>query len=94
MIPEWLETTDEQGNLVVKNNGIWTNTTLNIPELIATYIKVWLEDSVPADLMNTIKDSTGKYTSENQKKILANVYGQLVEERKQEFNNMLPKVEA
>lgn len=94
MIPEWLETTDEQGNLVVKNNGIWTNTTLNIPELIATYIKVWLEDSVPSDLTAAIKESTGKYTPENQKKVLAEVYGQLVEERKQEFNNMLPKVEA
>ena len=93
MVPEWLETTDEQGNLVVKNNGIWTNTTLNIPELIATYIKVWLEDSVPSDLMEAIKESTGQYTTEKQKEVLASVYSQLIEERKQEFNNMLPKVE-
>ena len=92
MIPEWMETTDEQGNLVVKNNGIWTNTTLNIPELIATYIKVWLEDSIPTDLIEGIKDSTGKYTSEKQKEVLANVYAQLVDERKEELNNMLSKV--
>jgi len=94
MVPEWLETTDEQGNLVVKNNGIWTNTTVNIPELISTYIKVWLEDSVPAELIDSIKKSTGEYTPEKQKEILAKVYSQLVEERKEEFNNMLPKVEA
>lgn len=94
MIPEWLETIDEENNLVVKNNGIWTNTTLNIPELIATYIKVWLEDTIPTDLMKSIEESTGIYTSENQKKILSDVYNQLIEQRKKEFNNMLPKVEA
>jgi len=94
MVPEWLETTDEQGNLIVKNNGIWTNTTLNIPELISTYIKVWLEDSVPTELIESIKKSTGEYTPENQKEIIAKVYSQLIEERKEEFNNMPQKVEA
>jgi hypothetical protein len=92
MVPEWLETTDEQGNPVVKNNAIWTNTTLNIPELIATFMKVWLEDSVPTDLIEGIKESTGQYTPERQKEVLANVYAQLVEERKQELNNMMEKV--
>jgi hypothetical protein len=32
----------------IKNNGVWTNTTLNIPELMATYMKVWLEDNLPS----------------------------------------------
>jgi hypothetical protein len=41
-----METVNEEGQTAIKNNGIWTNTTLNIPELIATYLKVWLEDAV------------------------------------------------
>lgn len=91
MIPEWMETLDETGSPVIKNNGVWTSTNLNIPELISTYMKVWFEDSVPSDLLDSMKESTGKYTPEAQKETLAKVYGNLVEERKQEFNNMLAK---
>lgn len=88
MIPEWMETVDEEGNVTIKNNGVWTNTTLNIPELIATYIKVWLEDSVPTDLVEGIKNSQGKYTTEKQKETIKDVYNGLVENRKTEMTNL------
>jgi hypothetical protein len=88
MIPEWMETVDEEGNVTIKNNGVWTNTTLNIPELIATYIKVWLEDSVPADLVEGIKNSQGQYTTEKQKETIKDVYNGLVENRKAEITNL------
>ena len=89
LIPEWMETTDENGNMVINNNGIWTNTTINIPEIIATYIKVWLEDSVPSDLTNGVQASKGKYTPEKQKETLKDVYFGIVENRKNELNNMM-----
>ncbi len=89
LIPEWMETTDENGGTIIKNNGVWTNTTINIPELIATYMKIWLEDSVPADLINGIKDSQGKYTPERQKDEVSKIYSGLVENRKLEMNNIL-----
>lgn len=88
MIPEWMETVNEEGNVTIKNNGVWTNTTLNIPELIATYIKVWLEDSVPTDLVEGIKNSQGKYTTEKQKETIKDVYNGLVENRKTEMTNL------
>jgi glycosyltransferase involved in cell wall biosynthesis len=94
LIPEWMETTDESGNLTIKNNGVWTNTTINIPELIATYMKVWLEDSVPSDLTNGIKESQGQYTTEKQKVVLSDVYSGIFENRKVELNNMLLSLEA
>lgn len=89
LIPEWMEAKGEDGNLSIRNNGVWTNTTLNIPELIATYMKVWLEDAVPADLINGIKESQGLYTSEKQKETLKNVYTGLLEGRKAELKGML-----
>lgn len=89
MVPEWMETADESNNPTIKNNGVWTNTTLNIPELIATYLKVWFEDSVPTDLLDTMIASKGKYTSENQKIILGNLYEKFISERIEEFNNLL-----
>jgi hypothetical protein len=89
MVPEWMETKDEAGNWVIKGNGVWTNTTLNIPELIATYMKVWLEDSVPSDILESMKESTGRYTESNQKAIIEKVYGQIVNNRKTELTNIL-----
>ena len=94
LIPEWMEYKDEEGNTVIKNNGVWTNTTLNIPELIATYMKVWLEDSVPADLTNGIKESQGQYTCEKQKETISTVYTKLFENRKVEMNQMITNLEA
>jgi hypothetical protein len=81
MIPEWMENVDEEGNISIKQNGIWTNTTLNIPELIATYLKVWLEDSIPSDLTESINETKGSYTSEKQVSIASKVYTTLHENR-------------
>lgn len=91
LIPEWMEVLDESGNPSIKNNGVWTNTTINIPELIATYLKVWFEDSVPSNLLEAMKESTGQYTPEHQKDILGKVYAHLIAERREEFNNVLAK---
>ena len=93
LIPEWMETSDEEGNMVIKNNGVWTNTTMNIPELIATYLKVWLEDAVPSDLTEGIKASQGLYTSEKQREAMTNVYGGLLSNRIAELNNTLDTLE-
>lgn len=89
LIPEWMETTDSEGNVSIKNNGVWTNTPLNIPELIATYIKLWLEDSLPSDLMEGVKSSKGGYTPEKQVEAIKSVYNGLLENRKLELNNMM-----
>jgi len=94
LIPEWMEAKDAEGNYSIKNNGVWTNTTINIPELIATYIKVWLEDSVPSDLIQGIEDSKGQYTPEKQKESLTQVYFGLIENRKIEFNTMLTNLKV
>jgi hypothetical protein len=92
MVPEWMETNDEDGNNIIKNNGVWTNTTLNIPELIATYLKVWLEDSVPTELSQAIESSKGQYTSEKQLTAITEVYGGLIANRVAELNNMLNSI--
>jgi len=94
MIPEWMETKDTDGNVMIKNNGVWTNTTLNIPELIATYLKVWLEDSVPSDLIEGIKESKGQYTEERQKEVIKNVYGELFKNREAEIEFLIKNLES
>jgi glycosyltransferase involved in cell wall biosynthesis len=86
LVPEWMETTDEEGNPMIKNNGVWTNTTVNIPELIATYLKIWLEDAIPSELLENVKESQGQYTMAKQKEALTSVYATLVNNRLNELN--------
>jgi hypothetical protein len=57
--------------------------------LIATYIKLWLEDSVPSDLIEGGKSSKGNYTPEKQVDAIKSVYNGLLENRKVELNNMM-----
>jgi hypothetical protein len=94
MVPEWMEDVDSDGNSVLKYNGLWTSTTLNIPELIATYMKVWLEDSVPQDLIDGMDEVKGVYSEENQKSKIEEVYGSLVQNRVSEFKNIIDSVNA
>lgn len=93
MVPEWMESTDENGETTLKNNGIWTNTTLNLPEIIATYLKLWLEDSVPMELIDGVKDSQGKYTEEKQVEATQVTYSTLVENRINELRQTLTTLE-
>jgi hypothetical protein len=93
MVPEWMETVEENGEVSVKNNGVWTNTTTNIPELIATYLKIWLEDSVPSDLLDAMNETKGQYSVENQKQILEDVYSAIFENRTSELKITLEKLE-
>lgn len=94
LIPEWMEHIDENGIASIKNNGVWTNTTINIPELIATYLKLWLEDSVPTELINGVKESQGQYTSENQIEAAIVTYNTLIENRVVELNKTLTTLES
>ena len=93
MIPEWMEATDDNGVKHIRNNGIWTNTTLNIPELISTYLRIWLEDNIPEDLSNEMEKTKGSYTPERQKEAISVTYKHLVENRKEELNNLLTMLE-
>jgi len=90
LVPEWMEApTEKEGEITITNNGVWTNNFLNIPELIATYMKVWLEDSVPEDLLSGMANTKGNHSEENQVAKIEEVYGNIITNRKSEFEAML-----
>lgn len=75
IIPEWMN----------DDNGIWVYDENQIPDLIFNYIKNWMEDTLPENLIN-IKDSlTGKYTFEIFEKATLNTYDDV-------FNKMIDKL--
>jgi glycosyltransferase involved in cell wall biosynthesis len=90
MVPEWMVTpaTEEKG-VALKDNGVWTDNILNIPNLIAEFMRLWLEDSVPQVILDEMDNTGNTYTVEAQKKQMEEVYGSFVAERIKEYNNAL-----
>jgi len=93
MVPEWMETQDKDGNVTITDNGIWTSTTTNIPELISTYLKLWLEDSVPTELTDTMEATKGRYSVENQMEKITSVYDSIITNRVLEFKQRVSILE-
>lgn len=89
LVPEWMEESIDGEVIKMKENGIWTNSNLNIPELIAIYIKLWLDDAVPEKLLEGMEASKGQYTRDNQVSKLKEVFETLVNNRKAEFEALL-----
>lgn len=52
-------------------------------------MKLWFEDSIPSDLLNSIESSKGQYTTEMQKEKLALVYQTLVDNRVSEMTQIV-----
>lgn len=94
MVPEWMEELDSDGQSVLKYNGLWTNSSVNIPELISTYMKVWLEDSVPQELLDGMSEIKGVYSEQNQVKKIEEVYNSLVQSRADEFKNIIDSLKT
>lgn len=88
MVPEWMKDGND-----IKGNGAWTNNTLYIPELIAEFMRRWLEDSLPQELLDGVESSKGQYTEGLQVVQISEVYSKLVADRKLEFENILKEQE-
>jgi hypothetical protein len=91
ILPEWMETKDEDGNPILRDNGIWTNTTQNIPELIGRYLKLYLEDSEPAEILENMENTRGTYTPDAQRDKIEVVYGNLLQNRVAEIESLMEK---
>jgi hypothetical protein len=88
MVPEWMGTIDEAGNLNLNDNGIWTANLNSIPDIIATMVGLYLEDALPQNIMNGMVEWSDKYSTEDSDKILGEVYDKIFKRRivELEFN--------
>jgi hypothetical protein len=94
VIPEWMESIDADGNQTLKYNGIWVNSTQSINDMIASYMKAWLEDSVPQELLDGMSETKGVYSEENQVNKIKEVYNELVQSRTNEFKNIIDSLKV
>jgi len=91
MIPEWMELVD--GDKVdVKNNGVWANNILHMPNLIAEFVKLWLEDNVPEEIHNGMEETKTLYTEADQKVKIEEIYGHFFRTRIAEIEAKLENI--
>jgi hypothetical protein len=91
MTPEWMET-EKDGSLYINNNGLWTSSLLEIPDLISTYLQLWLNDNFPQEISDSMAETSKLYTTEEQAVKVNEVFTTLVNNRISDFNNLLDEV--
>jgi hypothetical protein len=80
--PEWM----------TNDNGMWTYDILKIPEMIATYVQLWLEDALQGEVIENMK-KTKIYTTDEQKSKVEEIYNYFIQKRITELENKLPKTQ-
>ena len=81
MVPEWMGSVDDKGNLNLNDNGIWTPNLNSIPDIIATMVGLYLEDAIPENILNGMTEWENKYSTEEADKILSEVYKNIFDRR-------------
>lgn len=82
IIMEWMEDT----------NGIWVYDENQIVDLIAAFLKNWLEDSVPENLKNVSKTLEGRYEAADAAMYVEKVYGELFNKRVEKLERIKEEV--
>jgi len=93
LIPEWMGSETENG-LEFNDNGIWLNDILKMPDVIATFIKLWLEDNIPNDAYDKVSTFIDKrYDESTAKDKVVEYYNNLIVNRIIELDSLIIKQE-
>jgi len=91
MVPEWMGSIDDKGNLQLNDNGIWTANLNAIPDIIATMVGLYLEDSIPQNIKDGINEYKNKYTTEETIQSIKEVYNRIFTRRIVELKTLAEK---
>ena len=85
MVPEWMGKVDETGTLQLNDNGVWTADINSIPDMIATFIGLFLEDSIPTNITENMGEYKNQFTEETMKETIKEVYNRIFSRRIEEL---------
>ena len=88
MIPEWMIEETEKGK-ELKQNGVWVNNVDEIPDLIAEFTKLWLQDELPEKLFTEMQDTAKLYTTDVLKEKTKEVFETIINNRITEIEKLM-----
>lgn len=86
LIPEWMLSEDKTQLL---DNGIWFNDINNVHKIIADVIRTWINDDIPSEITDAMKETAKKYSFDEYKVNLDNLINSYINERVKEFEEVI-----
>lgn len=86
LIPEWMLSEDKTQLL---DNGIWFNDINSVHKIIADVIRTWINDDIPSEITDAMKETAKKYSFGEYKVNLDNLINSYINERVKEFEEVI-----
>lgn len=86
LIPEWMLSEDKTQLL---DNGIWFNDINSVHKIIADVIRTWINDDIPSEITDVMKETAKKYSFDEYKVNLDNLINSYINERVKEFEEVI-----
>lgn len=86
LIPEWMLSEDKTQLL---DNGIWFNDINSVHKIIADVIRTWINDDIPSEVTDAMKETAKKYSFDEYKVNLDNLINSYINERVKEFEEVI-----
>lgn len=86
LIPEWMLSEDKTQLL---DNGIWFNDINSAHKIIADVIRTWINDDIPSEITDAMKETAKKYSFDEYKVNLDNLINSYINERVKEFEEVI-----
>ena len=93
MVPEWMGSADENGNITLKDNGVWSGNINTLPDVVATMVGLFLEGGIPEHITSNMSETAKNYTTEELVTNVSKTYGEIVSQRELELTVLLQQVE-
>jgi hypothetical protein len=93
MVPEWMGTIDENGNLNLNENGVWTANLNAIPDIIGTMVGLYLEDALPQNILDAMKEYKNKYNEKESIQHIKESYNRIFARRIVELQHTIKETE-
>lgn len=84
IIPEWMK--DDNGNLLP--NGIWTDDVNSIPDILASVINEWVEDSISNDIYSAMEETSKLYCIDEWNTNIDNLFKNIFEKRIEDLKSI------
>lgn len=86
LIPEWMLSEDKTQLL---DNGIWFNDINSVHKIIVDVIRTWINDDIPSEITDAMKETAKKYSFDEYKVNLDNLINSYINERVKEFEEVI-----
>lgn len=90
---DWMKEETEHSVAKLGSSCIWFDDFHTVQKAIVNVVRAWITDSIPSEVMKSAKKTSSKYPFDTTNKEFTDYLKGIIEERKNEMNNLLKIVE-